>query len=115
LKDVSLIVYTVPDMEAGKRFFRELTGNEPYADSPYYCGYKSGDTEIGLVPKPNVGDVTTLAYWTVDDINARIDALVAAGGTLVQEPTDVGYGMLVASIKEPNGTIVGLRQFPPGK
>ncbi|HTJ26172.1 MAG TPA: VOC family protein [Candidatus Limnocylindria bacterium] len=54
------------------------------------------------------------AYWTVSDIAASVKALVAAGGTVVQEITDVGYGLLVASVKDPNGATVGLRQPPKG-
>jgi predicted enzyme related to lactoylglutathione lyase len=112
LKDVSLIIYTAADLTAGKRFFRELIGADPYADTPQYVGYKSGDMEIGLVPKPNAGQPGTLAYWSVDDIAASVRALETAGGTVVQVPTNVGYGLLVASVKDPNGSIVGLRQFP---
>ncbi|MGA2393584.1 MAG: hypothetical protein ABSH03_09570 [Candidatus Lustribacter sp.] len=47
-------------------------------------------------------------------IAANLKALVAAGGTVVQDVTDVGYGMLVASIKDANGATVGLRQPPNG-
>jgi predicted enzyme related to lactoylglutathione lyase len=43
-----------------------------------------------------------------------VQALVAAGGTIVQDVTDVGYGLLVASLKEPSGSMVGLRQMPKG-
>jgi predicted enzyme related to lactoylglutathione lyase len=113
LKDVSLIVYPAADLTKAKRFFRELTGADPYADSPQYVGYKSGDIEIGLVPnaKPEAG---ALAYWTTNDIAASLKTLVDAGGTVVQEIKDVGYGMLVASVKDPNGTSVGLRQFKKG-
>lgn len=114
MKDVSLIVYTAADMAAAKQFFRELTGTDPYADSPQYVGYKSGDIEIGLVPNNDKREPFALAYWTVSDIAASVKALVAAGGTIVQEITDVGYGLLVASVKDPNGSTVGLRQLPAG-
>lgn len=110
MKDVSLIVYSTPDVAKAKQFFRELIGADPYADSPQYVGYKSGDVEIGLVPYPGNGG--GLAYWTVDDIAATIKALENAGGQVVQPVTDVSMGLLVASVKEPNGSIVGLRQFP---
>jgi predicted enzyme related to lactoylglutathione lyase len=50
----------------------------------------------------------------VTDITASVKALVDAGGTVVQEITDVGYGMLVASVKDSNGATVGLRQPPKG-
>ena len=112
MKDVSLITYTVADMDKAKRFFGELIGSDPYADSPGYVGYKSGDMEIGLVPGPDKSEAGGLAYWTVSDIAASVQALVAAGGTVVREITDVAYGLLVAAVKDPNGSLVGLRQFP---
>ncbi len=111
MKDVSLIVYPAADLSAAKRFFRELIGADPYADSSRYVGYKSGDMEIGLVPNADPQD-GALAYWTVNDIAASVKALEAAGGTVAQDITDVGYGLLVASVKDPNGAIVGLRQPP---
>jgi predicted enzyme related to lactoylglutathione lyase len=114
LKEVSLIIYQVADMDAAKRFFREVNGADPYADSPYYVGYKCGDTEIGLVPNKEKREGSALPYWTVSDIAERVKALVAAGGTVTQEPTDVANGLLVASVKDPNGATVGLRQFPKG-
>jgi predicted enzyme related to lactoylglutathione lyase len=113
LKDVSLIIYPAADLTAAKRFFRELNGGDPYVDSPQYVGYKcNGGMEIGLIQNPDGRDAAGLAYWTVDDIAASVDALVAAGGTVAQPITDVAYGLLVASVKEPNGAIVGLRQVP---
>jgi predicted enzyme related to lactoylglutathione lyase len=112
LKDVSLIVYTAADLDKAKRFFRELIGADPYADTAYYVGYKSGEMEIGLVPQGTNAAPGALAYWTVSDIAASVKALVAAGGTIVQDITDVAQGLLVASVKDPNGSIVGLRQPP---
>ncbi|HEY9085661.1 MAG TPA: VOC family protein [Candidatus Tyrphobacter sp.] len=114
MKGVSLIIYTVADLTKAKRFFGELTGADPYVDSPQYVGYRSGDMEIGLVPSGGKREPGGLAYWTVSDIAASVKALVAAGGTVVQEITDVAYGLLVASVKDPNGAIVGLRQPPKG-
>jgi predicted enzyme related to lactoylglutathione lyase len=114
LKDVSLITYAVADLAKAKRFFGELIGADPSVDSPQYVGYKSGAMEIGLVPSGGKGDPGGLAFWTVSDISATVDALVAAGGTVVREITDVAYGLLVASVKDPNGSTVGLRQPPKG-
>ncbi|HEY9179750.1 MAG TPA: VOC family protein [Candidatus Baltobacteraceae bacterium] len=110
--DVSLIIYPARDMDKAKRFFRELTGSDPYVDSPQYVGYKDGGMEIGLVPNADNRDAAGLAYWTVSDIAGTVKALVDAGGTIVQDVTDVAYGLLVASVKEPNGAVVGLRQPP---
>lgn len=112
MKDVSLIVYPAADLAATKRFFGELTGTQPYVDSPQYVGYKDGDMEIGLVPGAKDRPAAALAYWTVSDIAESVKALEAAGGTVVQAVTDVGYGLLVASVKDPSGSVVGLRQPP---
>ncbi|HUA09965.1 MAG TPA: VOC family protein [Candidatus Acidoferrales bacterium] len=112
MSDVSLIVYSTPDVTKAKPFFRELIGADPYAESPYYTGFKSGEVEIGLVPSPMGSAPGGLAYWTVTDIAAKVKALVDAGGTVLQEPTDVASGLLVASVKDANGAVVGLRQFP---
>jgi predicted enzyme related to lactoylglutathione lyase len=114
LKDVSLIIYPAADLSAAKRFFRELIGADPYVDSPQYVGYKNGDIEIGLIPNADKREPAGIAYWTVSDIAASVKALVAAGGTIVREITDVGYGLQVASVKDPNGATVGLRQPPKG-
>jgi predicted enzyme related to lactoylglutathione lyase len=115
LKEVSLIIYPVADPNAAKRFFRELIGTDPYVDGwPQYVGYKSGDVEIGLIPNGDKREPVALVYWTVSDIAASVKALVAAGGKVVKDIADVGYGLLVASVKDPNGATVGLRQPPKG-
>ena len=110
--EVSLILYSTPDVAKAKPFFTELIGSEPYADTPYYVGYKSDEMEIGLVPQGGPAATGGLAYWTVKDIAASVKALVAAGGTVVSDIADVANGLLVASVKDPNGATIGLRQFP---
>jgi predicted enzyme related to lactoylglutathione lyase len=112
--DVSLILYPVADLTAAKRFFHQLTGAEPYVDSPYYVGYKNGGVEIGLTPNRGNDGQVAVAYRNVGDIAASMKALVDAGGTVVQDARDVGAGMLVATVKDPNGAVVGLRQAPKG-
>ena len=114
MKHVSLIVYPASDLTKAKQFFTKLLGAEPYVDSPYYVGYKSGDFEIGLDPNGAQYGAGAIPFWTVSDIAASVKALVDAGGTIVQDVTDVARGLLVARIKEPNGSLVGLRQPPKG-
>jgi predicted enzyme related to lactoylglutathione lyase len=108
---VNLIIYPAADVAKAKAFYTTLLDTEPYADSPYYVGFKAGETEIGLVQKMPGMD-GALAYVNVDDINAALAALVATGAQKVQDPTDVSNGLLVATVKNLDGTTVGLRQFP---
>jgi predicted enzyme related to lactoylglutathione lyase len=109
---VSLIIYPASDVPKATKFFTTLLGTEPYANSPAYVGFKTGDMEIGLVPKSPQGSPGALAYVTVGDIKEAMDTLLAAGAEKAQDITDVAYGLLVASVKDLDGTPIGLRQFP---
>lgn len=64
MKDVSLIVYPATHLTKAKQFFRELTGADPYVDSPQYVGYKSGDMEIGLDPNGGNYGPGAIPFWT---------------------------------------------------
>lgn len=109
---VSLVIYPAADVPKSTRFFATLLGVEPYAESGYYVGFRTGEMEIGLVPKAMHGDAGAVAFVTVGDINAALETLVAAGAEKMQDVRDVANGLLVATLKDPNGTVIGLRQFP---
>lgn len=105
-----LLVYPVNDLAKSKTLYGELLGVEPYADAPYYVGYKTGDVEIGLDPNgPSGGPI---AYWEVTDIRARLRQLLEAGALADQDVKDVGGGLLIATVKDSDGNTLGLRQMP---
>lgn len=108
-KSINLLVYPVSDIEKAKTFYTAFLGVEPYADTPYYVGYRIGEQEIGLDPHSKDGPI---AYTDVDDIEASLKEMTNAGASVVQDPTDVANGLLIAQIKDANGNIVGLRQQP---
>jgi predicted enzyme related to lactoylglutathione lyase len=113
MNTVGLIVYPATDVSKAKKFFTTLLDSEPYAEGKTYVGFKAGDIEIGLVPQAaQRGPYGALAYVTVTDIKGALATLLAAGAEKLQDVTDVGYGLLVASIKDPDGTPIGLRQYP---
>ncbi len=112
MNTVGLIIYPASDVPKATKFFATLLGTEPYAEAPYYVGFKAGDMEIGLVPKAAHRGQGAIAFVTVSDINAALATLLAAGAETAQEVTDVANGLLVATVKDPDGTYVGLRQFP---
>jgi predicted enzyme related to lactoylglutathione lyase len=85
-------------------------GVEPYVDQPYYVGYRVGDLEIGLDPNAqNAGPVT---YIDVADIKSSLQEIIALGATMQQDIKDVTHGLLVASVKDKDGNILGFRQNP---
>jgi len=106
-KRFKLLVYPVTDVEKAKTFYRKLLGVEPYADSPYYVGYRVGDLEIGLDPNSKAGPI---GYTDVADIQASLKEITNAGAEIVQDIKDVGNGLLIAQVKDTDGNVVGLRQ-----
>jgi len=105
---VKTVVYPVKDIAKAKALFTVLLGVEPYADAPYYVGYKVGGQDIGLDPNGHKQGMTP--YYQVDDIKQSLQALLNAGATSVQDVTDVGGGKLIAVVKDADGNIIGLTQ-----
>ncbi len=105
---VQTVIYPVKDLARAKALFRQLLGVEPYADTPYYVGFKVNNQDIGLDPNGHKEGMT--AYYPVNDIRKSLQSLLDAGATPVQEIKDVGGGRLIASVKDENGSLIGLIQ-----
>lgn len=105
------MIYPAPDLEAAKRWWTEFLGFEPYFDEPFYVGFDPGGYELGLLPDADPAE-GALTYWGVDDVNGAVDAALEAGATLDAEPTDVGEGIITASVRTPDGSIVGFIYNP---
>ncbi len=105
---ISTIIYPVKDIDKAKAFFRDLLGIEPYADAPYYVGFKVGNQDIGLDPHGHTEGMT--AYYHVDDIRKSLKVLVDTGSQILQEVKDVGGGRLIASVRDADRNIIGLIQ-----
>ncbi len=107
------IIYPVSDLSRAKALYGGLLGVEPYADAPYYVGFRVADQEIGLDPNGHAKGMTgPLGYWQVEDIATALDALVGAGATVQQAITDVGGGKRIASVRDADGNVTGLVQEP---
>lgn len=40
-------IYPTPDLAAGKKWYSEVLGLEPYFDQPFYVGFSVGGFELG--------------------------------------------------------------------
>lgn len=109
-RGIRSIIYPVKDLARSKATFQELLDIEPYADSPYYIGFKVGDQDIGLDPNGHKEGMTV--YYHVDDIKQSLQSLLDAGSSMLQEIKDVGGGGLIASVRDRDGNIIGLMQRP---
>lgn len=101
---MDLIVYNATDLTAAKKTLIAYLGVEPYADSPYYVGFRTGGMEIGVAQ----GDAPATAFRKVPDLGAAIARLVEAGATVVEEPHPVGGTRSIAVVKDGSGNRLGL-------
>ena len=109
------VLYPVRDPDKAKAVFTALFGAPPHVDSPFYVGFSVNGAEIGLVRNGHDQGMTgPVPFYDVEDIAATLAALQNAGANLVQEPTDVGAGLLVAKVSDADGNEIGVRQPPKG-
>jgi predicted enzyme related to lactoylglutathione lyase len=110
---VKTVIFPVKDIAAAKQIYAPLAGVEPYADEPYYVGFKVDGQDIGLDPNGHQKGMTgPVGYFHVDDINATLEALLGAGAETDQPVRDVGGGRLIATVKDPDGNVIGVLQDP---
>ncbi len=107
---IRTIIYPVKDIARAKALFRKLLEVDPYADAPYYVGFRIGDQEFGLDPNGHKAGMT--AYYDVNNIKQTLQTLLDNGAQIVQEIKNVGGGKLIASVKDADGNIIGLIQSP---
>jgi predicted enzyme related to lactoylglutathione lyase len=109
------VVYQVQDLAKATSWYGGVLGSQPYFDQPFYAGFNVGGYELGLVPTPEAGAkraAAGLAYWGVADARAAYERLLALGATANEPVQDVGEGILVASVHDPFGNVLGVIQNP---
>jgi predicted enzyme related to lactoylglutathione lyase len=108
---VNTLIYPVADLAAAKQVFTTLLGTEPHTDESYYVGYSVDGQEIALDPSGHRKGITgATPFWSVDDLEAMVAALTAAGATVSQQPTAVGGGRTVAVLSDADGNMIGVMQ-----
>ena len=108
---IKTIIVPVRDLAATKALYETALGVQPYADAPYYVGFRLGDQEIGLDPHGhNHGMGGPVAYCNVDDVAASVQQAVDAGWHTRQDVKDVGGGRLAAIVEDPDGNVLGFLQ-----
>jgi predicted enzyme related to lactoylglutathione lyase len=111
IQELVSVIYPVKDLSQAKSLYSVLLGTAPIADSAYYVGFRLGNLNIGLDPNGHSKGINgPVSYWQVADIKQSLQALLEAGAVLVQKVTDVGGGMLIASVKDADNNDIGLTQ-----
>ena len=104
-------IYPAPDLAAAKAWWTGVIGREPYFDQPFYVGFDVGGYELGLLPDADPAD-GALVYWGVTDVAAAVASAMAAGAVEHTPIADVGEGIITATVRAPDGTIVGFIRNP---
>jgi predicted enzyme related to lactoylglutathione lyase len=100
------VIYPAPDLAAAKAWWTELLGFGPYFDEPFYVGFEVGGYELGLLPDADPAQ-GTLTYWGVDNAADAVEQAVARGAAVHAPATEVGDGIVTATVTSPTGSIVG--------
>ncbi len=111
---MNTVIIPVEDLAAAKATYGALFGAEPVQDAPYYVGFKVDGQDVGLDPNGRSKGMTApVCFWHVEDIEARLAAATATGGTVRQEPTHVGGTRRIAMFEDTAGNVVGLLSDTP--
>ncbi len=103
LRGLRTLIYPTTDLDADKSWWTTYLGFGPYFDEPFYVGFDVAGYELGLVPTEESGASPT-TYWGVDDVAQAVADAEASGAILLEAPQDVGDGIIVASVAEPERT-----------
>ncbi|HYN81627.1 MAG TPA: VOC family protein [Gemmatimonadaceae bacterium] len=109
------VIYKVSDLDRAKEWYSATFGVAPYFDESFYVGFNIGGFELGLDPsiaKQGPGPGGALAYWGVRDLKGLLADLTAKGVRVRGKLQNVGDGILVASIEDPFGNLIGLIENP---
>lgn len=109
LQKLRTIIYHVQDLANAKEWYIQLTGIQPYFDEPFYVGFDVNGFELGL--DPDMSGVKegnrTVAYWSVEDINAAVKKAESLDAKVISPVTNVGGPTFVAVVEDPFGNHIG--------
>ncbi|MCZ6603763.1 MAG: VOC family protein [Alphaproteobacteria bacterium] len=108
-------IYKVHDLASAKQWYAKAFGVEPYFDEPFYVGFNVAGYELGLLEDDapaaeKTGNV--LSYWGVENIEQEVERLIGLGASEDTKPTNVGGEIIVATVKDPWGNVIGLIYNP---
>ena len=108
-------IYKVPDLTAAKAWYAQAFEKQAYFDEPFYVGFNIGGFELGLMPQESSAAATAdnvMTYWGVEDIEAVYQRLLDMGATTHEAPYNVGGPLMVASVRDPWGNVIGIIYNP---
>ncbi|TFW36029.1 VOC family protein [Massilia horti] len=112
IQGLRTVIYPVPALAEATAWYRSVLERAPYFDQPFYVGFEVGGFELGLVPDGTPGTAGATAYWGTADARAEVERLTKLGATVEMPVTDVGDGILAATVRDPYGNLFGVIENP---
>lgn len=106
---LNYVEFAVGDIAAAKRFYEAAFGWSLTAFGPSYAATVTGDTDIGLEADATDAHAAPLPVIEVDDLEAALAQVLAAGGTLVQ-PIFAFPGGRRFQVTDPAGNAIAVSQ-----
>lgn len=109
------VIYKVDDIQAATEWYTKAFNTEPYFVEPFYVGFNIGGYELGLQPEETSSvdkSESVSAYWGVADIHKAFGKLIDLGAVSVEEPTNVGGEIMVATVKDSWNNRLGIIYNP---
>ena len=111
IRGIATVIFPTSNLEESKAWWTKALGFSPYFDQPFYVGYDINGYELGLHPG-TAAESGPVAYFRVDNIAASFAHFVGEGCKVVTEVTDVGEGIKVADLRNPDGFVFGIIENP---
>lgn len=115
IKGLRTTIYRTMDLDRSKEWYASILDRLPYFDEPFYVGFDVDGYELGLQPlepgspRPEGG---AIAYWGVDDADAALGRMLGLGAMEHEDVQDVGDGIRVATVLDPDGNTFGIIENP---
>lgn len=96
-------------------WYEKVLDKKPYFEADAYIGFDVWGYELGIfyrdaeyIQKGNNVEI----YWGVDDIEAEFQRLQTLWASIHESPTEVGGGIIMASVLDPFGNVFGIIYNP---
>ena len=115
LSEISHLTNDVPRLAD---FYKALLDVDNHSEDPVHQFILEGPLSLTVyhdgTSKNNQNENITLAF-TVDDIEAAHQKVLALGAPIVEPPTQRPWGAVNMSFRDPDGNVVYLRSFPKNR
>ncbi|MGZ5291951.1 MAG: VOC family protein [Actinomycetota bacterium] len=127
--DLALVILAVGDLAASRDFYERAFGWRATVETPIYVEFMlASGMRVGIYEREGFGRNTGVVpeaipdgalapcelYLLVDDVDAALERVVAAGGRLLDAAAERSWGDVAAYAADPDGTVLALASVGRG-